>query len=151
MNEFYTVLHNFISVLVSGISVTTYHWNGAEWIFLGSVPFNFAGSSSSARMVAGVALLVRAFVKGRAFMGAKYLSGFVSSALGGDNWHTDAISAAANFVEQWTTSQATSSGDIWQPGIWSRKVLEFYEFNAAGLVRVLASYQRRRKPGVGFT
>lgn len=80
----------------------------------------------------------------------KYFGGFTELAYATSGWSAAALVAAALAGDNWVQPFVGAlTGTTFTPGIWSLTDELFYPFIAQIVLKAFASYQRRRKEGVG--
>lgn len=129
--------------------VEVYEWGGVDWGPVGTKAGTWVGTSANDQLPAGVACMLQAFKPRSGYADKKFIAGITDDQAVGDVWGagllTDAESAADDWVAEYTDGTITFT-----PVSWSQKVKTHQYYTGDVAVSNIASYQRRRKPGVGL-
>lgn len=114
---------------------------------------NITGTLGGANEIVphGVAFQTNGRLVGSGRVGKKFFPGLAEGVISDGIWISSVLAAGTSAGVGWVTpftGVASTAG--WQPGVWSCIKLLFFEFSGTIIPKAIASYQRRRKPGVGI-
>lgn len=135
---------------VSLEKVEVYEDSVAGFLPVGSAAGTWAGTSANDRVPAGVAILLHAQKSRTNHTDKKYIAGTTEATIAGDTFTSTATTAAGLAAAEWIDTHTDANGVVLNPVSYNRntKITKAYTGYS---VSDVASYQRRRKPGVGLT
>ena len=121
-----------------------------DWDEIGSASPTFTTTNVNNALPRGVAMLINAKTSDPDVNGKKYVGGLTEGGWDGLDWNAGLVTAMGLFGFDWFTPfVGSASGATMTPAIWSPTRTAAYVLSGTFVIPTMASYQRRRKPGVG--
>lgn len=148
--RFYTNFNGGLHEDVSLEKVEVYIRESGEWNPLGVCTPTWAATNTGDPCPSGIAMLLRMYKPRSGYSDKKFISGWVETEISGDQFQSAAITKGEDAVADWLADLTATNGVELQ-AIYFKAGPELAMTYSAGEVDTIASYQRRRKPGVGLT
>ena len=134
------------------VGFTVYIWNAVTqlWDNAGIGTDTVLGESTQRSSPSGAAMLMKILTNNPRVVGKKYVPGLTTGMLGATG-QLDGTTVAngLNLALAMFDNLTTANGDL-SPGVWSKKNKAFEPSTQSFEVNTPASYQRRRREGVGI-
>lgn len=127
---------------LAGKEITQYVFGIWDW------PTQTTGTGNGEALPHGVAALITGFTEAVKCYARKFIGRIPESLSDTDGWESAAMTSLNNAAVLLATQFQDSFGNLWTPVVHSIRSGE-WEPIISTAVRAIASYQRRRKPGVG--
>ncbi|MCK5292971.1 MAG: hypothetical protein KAR39_13255 [Thermoplasmata archaeon] len=152
VDDMFSEIESSLADTIAPTEVTVYEYDSVDedWDEVQVGVPTFAPSNVGQEMPRGVAALVNARTVDPDVNGKKYFGTFTESLWAGTFWSTTLVTELIALTGQWYNPHVgTLTGATFESGIWSPKNLSLFPLSGTFIMPLPASYQRRRKPGVG--
>ena len=152
LDDMYSNLSVHIAAAIDPTAGHVYVYDSVDddWDEIGAKLPTFTTTNVAELLPRGVALLVNARTTDPDVNGKKYLGGLVETGWDSTFWDSGVITSVIAFTVDWYTAfVGSASGATFTPAIWSPTRTAAYPLSGTFIIPTMASYQRRRKPGVG--
>lgn len=146
------IVANISNAIVKGETVT-YKWDtvNEDWDEVGGALPTFTPANSNDYFAPGLAALVKCNTTDPDVQGRKFFSGFAETQATYGYWIAGQLTSLVALASDWITAfVGGATGATFTPGTWSPTQKLIFDFVVNYIVAGAASYQRRRKPGVGM-
>lgn len=153
VEDIYTELNALISADVDASDIKVYEYDSVDddWDEIGTDAWSDTFAGTGHKLPHGAAGLILLRTLDPDVTGKKFFGGFVVGVMNGTSLGAgqlaDLALAAAEIVSSFV---ATTTSNVYTPGVWSVAQNNFRAFNGSYTVNAVPGYQRRRKPGVGI-
>lgn len=121
-----------------------------NWEPIGVATPVWLGNNVADRTPSGVACMVSAYKERSGYADRKFLAGLTEEGLAGDVWIPALLEAVEDYAADWIAPFTGSESTLLRP-VSFRPIDGHTRPYTSWAVSPIASYQRRRKPGVGLT
>jgi hypothetical protein len=138
---------------LNGSVVTVYEYDPIDddWDEVGSIGWTFIPAGAGETLPRGIAGLINAKTIDPDVSGKKYVGGMLETMQSGGTLSANTLTDLANFADDWGNPFAGfTTGAGWAPVIWSVVGTVAKLMSETYIIPSEASYQRRRKKGVGI-
>jgi len=152
MDDIYGNLLTHLSNTCDGSQVQVYIYDSVDddWDEVGSDAWTFNPTSTGEPYARGVAALINAKTLDPDVSGKKYFGGLTEASLDDGQLQSAILTALAAAAADWGTQFVGSvSGATFNPVVWSPTKTNAFVMTNDYIIPTEASYQRRRKRGVG--
>lgn len=142
-----------VSSGINAVEIKVYVWDsvGQDWDEVSARTWTDAFADAADPLPHGVALVQSFRTTNPDVDGRKFWGGFTEGDQASGSWVagilTDAIATGVDLIALYTDG---TSGNVYDPGVWSPTRVEFLDYSGTFLTNAIVGYQRRRKPGVGI-
>lgn len=148
----YTDLEARLDEMVQSEQMSVWKWDTAldEWNGIYQEDWTgVVGLLAGEQLPNGAAALIKPLTNLPRRQGRKFVSGLGTAMYEDTGWSISTLANLALYLADIVDSIPTDNGSL-APGVFNTVTESFAPFKNAGIVNAFASYQRRRRPGVGI-